>query len=178
MQNKLRAIIIDDEPDCIQSLSRDLVEFCSNVEVVGLCEGAKEGIRSINVHKPDMVFLDIDMPLINGFELLELLPDIHFAVIFTTAYDKYALQAFKISAVDYLLKPIDPEELVKAVDKVQAFHKQGTTSQQIDFLMQQLKDQENNAIHRIALPTSQGLDFIDLKDIQYCESDGAYSYVH
>lgn len=178
MPDKLRAIIIDDEPDCIQSLSRDLVEFCSHVEVVGLCEGAKDGIRTINIQKPDIVFLDIDMPLINGFELLELLPEINFAVIFTTAYDKYALQAFKISAVDYLLKPIDPDELVKAVDKVRTLQEHGTSSQQIDFLMQQIKDQENNAIHRIALPTSQGLDFIDLKDIQYCESDGAYSYVH
>ena len=178
MRNTLRAVIIDDEPDCVQSLARDLAEFCPDVEVVGLCEGAKDGIRSINMQKPDMVFLDIDMPLINGFELLELLPGINFAVVFTTAYDKYALQAFKISAVDYLLKPVDPEELVKAVDKVQTFREHGTTSEQIDFLMLQLKDQENNAIHRIALPTSHGLDFIDLKDILYCESDGAYSYLH
>ncbi len=177
MRDNLRAIIIDDEPDCVQSLSKDLVEFCSNVEVVGLCEGAKDGIRSINKLKPDMVFLDIDMPMINGFELLDLLPEINFAVVFTTAYDRYALQAFKISAVDYLLKPIDPEELVKAVEKVQSVQEHGTSSQQIDFLMQQLKDQENNAIHRIALPTAEGLDFIDLKDIQYCESDGSYSYV-
>ena len=178
MQETLRAIIIDDEPDCVQSLSRDLKAHCPQIKLVAECEGAKEGIRAINASEPDVVFLDIDMPLINGFELLELLPAIDFAVVFTTAYDKYALQAFRISAVDYLLKPIDPEHLVKAVDKVQFLRSKGESQRQIDFLMQQLKDQENNAIHRIALPTAEGLDFIDLKNILYCESDGAYSYLH
>ncbi|MDX1407816.1 MAG: response regulator [Saprospiraceae bacterium] len=177
MPETLRAVIIDDEPDCVRSLSRDLKENCPDVEVVGRCEGAKDGIKAINTQKPDVVFLDIDMPLINGFELLELLPDIDFSVVFTTAYDKYAMQAFKISAVDYLLKPVDPEELVKAVKKVRVLRGHTTNREQIHFLMQQIKDQENNTVHRIALPTSEGLDFIDLDDILYCESDGAYSYV-
>ena len=152
MPDTLRAVIIDDEPDCVQSLARDLADYCKEVEVAAQCEGAKDGIRAINAHKPDVVFLDIDMPVINGFELLELLPDIHFEVVFTTAYDKYAVQAFKISAVDYLLKPVDPDELVKAVEKVRNLRSKGSNRKQIDFLIQQLKDHENNAVHRIALP--------------------------
>lgn len=174
----LRTIIIDDEPDCVQSLARDLTKYCEGLEIVAQCEGAKDGIRAINAHKPDVVFLDIDMPGINGFELLELIPEVDFEVVFTTAYDEYALQAFRISAVDYLLKPIDPEALIKSVEKVRMLRDKGNARKQIRFLMQQLKDQRNNAIHRIALPTSEGLDFIDLEDILYCESDGAYTFVH
>ena len=178
MQENLRAIIIDDEPDCVQSLSRDLKMYCPQVEIVAQCESAKDGIRAINKLKPDVLFLDIDMPLINGFELLDLLPAIDFAVVFTTAYDKFALQAFRISAVDYLLKPIVQEDLIKAMEKVQLLHSKEQTQQHINFLIQQLKDQENDAIHRIALPTMEGLDFINLKDILYCKSDGAYSYIY
>jgi two-component system LytT family response regulator len=175
---KLRALVIDDEPDCVQSLTMDLERHCPDVDVIGQCEGAKDGIRAIHEMKPEVVFLDIDMPLINGFEMLELIAKIDFSVVFTTAYDKYALQAFRISAVDYLLKPIDPDDLVKAVEKVRLHQSNEATQKQMTFLIQQLKDQENNTIHRIALPTAEGLDFIDLEDILYCESDGAYSYIH
>ncbi len=174
----LKTIIIDDEPDSVQSLARDLSRHCPEIEIVAQCNGAKDGIRAINAHKPDVVFLDIDMPLINGFELLELMPQIDFEVVFTTAYDEYAMQAFRISAVDYLLKPIEPEALVKSVEKVKLLRESGNAQKQIDFLMQQLKDQRNNAIHRIALPTTEGLDFINMEDILYCESDGAYSFLH
>ena len=177
MSEQLRAVIIDDETDCVQSLAHDLKNYCPEVSVVAECEGAKDGIRAINAHKPDVVFLDIDMPLINGFELLELLPEIDFEVIFTTAHEHYALKAFKISAVDYLLKPIAPDELMKATRKASLLRSKGNTKKQIDFLIQQLKDNDN-AIQRIALPTSEGLVFADLADIIYCESDGAYSNIH
>jgi two-component system LytT family response regulator len=178
MSDTLRAIIVDDELDSVQSLERDISDYCKNVEIVALCENAKQGILAINKHRPDVVFLDIDMPVVNGFELLEMIRNIAFEVIFTTAYDKYAVRAFKISAVDYLLKPIDPDELVKGVEKVSNLKSKGTNRNQISFLIQQLQDYENNNVHRIALPTSEGLEFVDLKDILYCEADGTYSFIY
>jgi two-component system LytT family response regulator len=106
-----------------------------------------------------------------------MVPDVDFEVIFTTAYDHYAIQAFRISAVDYLLKPIDAEALSAAVEKVRILREKGNTSKQISFLIQQIKDLENNTVRKIALPTFDGLEFIHMDDILYCQSDGAYSHV-
>ncbi len=173
----LKAILIDDEPECLLTLAHDLGTYCPGIEIVAQCTSGKEAIKLIHTHNPDVLFLDIDMPYINGFDLLEMVPDVDFEVIFTTAYDKYAIQAFKISAVDYLLKPIDPEPLVAAVEKVRILREKGNTSQQISFLIQQIKDLENNTVRKIALPTFDGLEFIHMDDILYCQSDGAYSHV-
>lgn len=178
MSEIIRAVVIDDEPDCVQSLVEEIERHCEAVEVMEGCIGAKEGIKAIHTHKPDVVFLDIDMPVINGFELLELVPNRDFEVVFTTAYDKFALQAFKISALDYLLKPIDEEALKGAVEKVRNQRQNGNAPSKIDFLIQHLKDLENNAVKRIALPTFEGLDFIHLDNIIYCQSDGAYTHVY
>jgi two-component system LytT family response regulator len=147
------------------------------VQVVAQCDNGKEAIKAIHAGKPDVLFLDIDMPYINGFDLLEMVPDANFEVIFTTAYDKYAIQAFRISAVDYLLKPIDTEALKNAVEKVRLLRENGNAPRQIGFLLQQLKDLENNNVRKVALPTFDGLEFIHLDDILYCQSDGAYSHV-
>ena len=174
----IRAIIIDDELDCIQSLENELAAHCKDIEIVQSCINPKEGIKAIHNYKPDVVFLDIEMPVINGFELLELISDIDFDIIFITAYDKFALQAFKVCAVDYLLKPVDPQELVAAVGKLTYNKKEGKTKNQIQFLLQHLDELEQNNVKRIALPTFEGLEFIHLKDILYCESDGAYSIIH
>lgn len=173
----LKAILIDDELACLQTLRHDLVKYCPEVEVIAECIGGKEGIKEINKHKPDIIFLDIDMPYINGFDLLEMVPNGEFEVIFTTAHDKYAIRAFKISAVDYLLKPIDKDALVNAVQKVASLREKGQSNRQIDFLIQQIKDLESNNVKKIALPTFDGLEFINLDDILYCQSDGAYSNV-
>ena len=174
----LNAIIIDDEPKCVRSLESDLKECCPEVQIVATCKGGKEGIKAINKFNPDVVFLDIDMPFINGFDLLEMVPNIDFEVIFTTAYDQYALRAFQISAVDYLLKPVQQDKLKQAVQKAQMLRERGNAHKQINFLIQQLHDLETNNVNRIALPTFEGLEFIMLEDILYCQSDGAYSYVH
>jgi two-component system LytT family response regulator len=174
----LRVLLIDDEPECLRSLAIDLAAHCPNVEVVGECAGGKDAIKAIHALRPDVLFLDIDMPYINGFDLLEMVPDAGFDVIFTTAFDQYAIQAFRISAADYLLKPIDPDALRSAVDKVQKLRAKGADNRPLQFLVQQLKDLENNAVRRIALPTFDGLEFIHLDDILYCKSDGAYSHVH
>src|SRR6188474_1626164 len=115
----IRAIIIDDELHCLESLSLLLKDHCPEVQLIEQCHSAKKGLEAIEKFKPDLVFLDIEMPVMNGFELLEQLSSISFAVIFTTSYDQYAIKAIHISALDYLLKPIDPKELVIAVKKVQ-----------------------------------------------------------
>jgi two-component system LytT family response regulator len=174
----LNAILIDDEPECLRSLAHDLQLHCPDVTVVAQCDNGKDAIKAIHATSPDIVFLDIDMPYINGFDLLEMVHDVEFEVIFTTAYDQYAIQAFRISAVDYLLKPIDTNALKDAVEKVRILRGKGHNSKQISFLIQQIKDLENNSVRKIALPTFDGLEFVHMDDIIYCQSDGAYSTVY
>jgi len=115
----IKAIIVDDEVHCIDTLSILLADYCPEVEVMEKCMSAKKGLEAIEKLNPDLVFLDIEMPIMNGFELLEQFKQIPFSVIFTTSYDQYAIKAIRFSALDYLLKPIDPKELISAVHKVQ-----------------------------------------------------------
>lgn len=174
----LRAVLIDDEQECLNALAFDLSNYCPEIEIVDICQGGKRGIKSIHKHKPDLIFLDIDMPIISGFDLLEMVGDIDFSVVFTTAYDKYALKAFRISATDYLLKPIDRDELKAAIQKVEAKQSIKSPKDQVTFLLDQLKAVEDDNVKKIALPTFEGTEFINLKDIIYCEADRAYTHVH
>src|SRR6188508_3053052 len=114
----LKAIIIDDEPYCCEILAAMLESDCPEVEIKAICNNAKDALTVIRQQSPDLVFLDVEMPKMNGFEMLEQLPFINFEVIFTTSYDQYALKAIRFSALDYLLKPVDAEELHKAIQKV------------------------------------------------------------
>src|SRR5688572_27215766 len=115
----IKAIIIDDELHCLESLSLMLKDHCPQVQLIEQSLSAAKGLEAIEKCKPDLIFLDIEMPVMNGFELLERLSTIPFALFFTTSYDQYAIRAIRFSALDYLLKPIDPKELVIAVKKVQ-----------------------------------------------------------
>ncbi len=115
----IKALLIDDEQHCVKALLNDLQKYCSSVEVVDSCYSAKEGIMSIKKNNPELVFLDVEMPWMNGFEMLEVLGDVNFSIIFTTAHDEFAAKAFRISAVDYLLKPIDANDLKEAVKKAE-----------------------------------------------------------
>src|ERR1043165_7969376 len=114
----INAIIIDDERHSCDALQMLLAKCCSQVQVTAICYSGEEGIKKINELKPKLIFLDIEMPHMNGFQMLERLPTINFEIIFTTSYDQYAITAFKFSALDYLLKPVDREELEKAVQKI------------------------------------------------------------
>ena len=127
----IRAVIIDDIPEAIAVLKSDLENYCVNIEVVGSADGVVTGAKLIREIKPDLVFLDIQMKDGSGFDLLEILPDVQFKLIFTTASDEFAVKAFKFSAVDYLLKPIDPDELMDAVSRVET---QDKAAQRIDLL--------------------------------------------
>ena len=169
----LKAIIIDDEPDCCESLATLLERFCPEVQIASTCYSGAEALIAILEIKPHLIFLDIEMPYMNGFELLEKLPAVDFDVIFTTSYDQYAIRAFRFSALDYLLKPIDREELQKAVQKV-LHKKQNQIPQQLEILLQKI-NHTNNAIQRIALPTMEGLQLVAINSIISCASDGNYT---
>ena len=133
----LKAIIIDDEPDCVRLLALQLKMYCPQVQVAAECTESEEGLLKIKELQPDMVFLDIEMPVMNGFQLLEKTGPIHFSLVFVTAYDKFAVKAFRFSALDYLLKPIDGKDLKAAVEKAE--QRRWPEKQQLSLLKQQLQ---------------------------------------
>jgi two-component system LytT family response regulator len=172
----LRAIIIDDELPNIQSLAKDLQQHCPQVEIVAEAQSGKDGLLAIKRVKPDLVFLDIAMPYMNGFEMLELLPAIDFAIIFTTAHDRFAAQAFRISAVDYLLKPISPKDLVEAVQKAESKLAGNNSHPTVSNLLANFRQPE--AQQKIAFPFREGYEFVEARRISHCEAEGAYTKVH
>jgi len=169
----IRAIIIDDEPYCCEVLVALLQDCCPDVKIVAVCQNGMDGLSSIRQQTPDLVFLDVEMPKMNGFEMLEQLPSINFHLVFTTSYDQYALKAFRFSAIDYLLKPIDQEELQKSVQKVLQ-HSQAPLPQQLEILMRKIH-LPTALINKIALPTMDGLQMILVDLIISCESDDNYT---
>jgi two-component system LytT family response regulator len=171
----LKTIIIDDELKSRESLRILIEDFCEGVEVLALCQNVNEGIAAIEKYKPDVIFLDIQMQRETGFDLLNKIKEIDFEVIFTTAYSEYAIKAFKFSAIDYLLKPIDIGDLKAALLKVEK--KVGNTiANRLKQMMDNLKggSVEN---FKLALPTSEGLLFIKTNDILYCEASSNYTQI-
>src|SRR5688572_2236883 len=153
----LRAIIVDDEPYCCEALAT-LMEDSTGVEIVAVCHSAANALVAIQKYSPDIVFLDVEMPKMNGFEMLEQLAAVNFEIIFTTSYDQYALKAIRFSAIDYLLKPVDSEELQQAIQKV-VQRSQKPIAQQLEILMQKFH-QPSTPINKIAMPTMEGLQMI------------------
>ncbi len=171
----IKAIIIDDELHCQDTLSLLLKEFCPDVQIAELCGSARRGLEAIEKHKPDLVFLDIEMPAMNGFEMLEQFEEISFAIIFTTSYDQYAIKAIRFSALDYLLKPIDPNELVSAVKKVQE-HRHLPMAEQFQMLLKQIHG-KNSGFNRIAVPTFEGFELLPADQVVYCEANDNYTHL-
>jgi two-component system LytT family response regulator len=169
----IEAIIIDDELHCLQSLSIQLNEFCPMVHLVHQCRSAEEGLRAIEQVKPDLVFLDIEMPVMNGFDLLERLPTVPFAIIFTTSYEQYAIKAIRFSALDYLLKPIKPKELVGAVMKVQE-ERHLPLAEQFQMLLKKVNGVKTG-FTKIAVPTAEGFELLPAEQIIYCEANNNYT---
>jgi len=169
----IKAIIVDDELNCCEILATLLVRYCPDVKVVATCYSGEDALPVIQQEKPQIVFLDIEMPRMNGFEMLENLPEINFEVIFTTSYDQYAIKAFRFSALDYLLKPIDREELQKAVQKVSQ-RLQYPLPQQLEILLQKFH-QPTSSIQKIALPTIEGLQMIPVNSIISCTAESSYT---
>lgn len=165
----IRAVIIDDEPHAAQVLQILLEKHCPGVIVEAVCHAAKEADKLVRTIKPQLVFLDIEMPHMNGFELLEKLAPVNFQVIFTTSYDQYAIKAIRFSALDYLLKPVDPQELKAAVSKSVAI-----VPGQLDILGEKMR-QPPALSNRIALPTMEGLEMLPVDTILYCTANSNYT---
>ncbi len=171
-----KIVIIDDQEDSVEKLSFLLHKFCGNLTVSGVANSGKEAIALINKTKPDIVFLDVEMDDMNGFEVLERLDNTNFKVIFTTAYDKYAIQAIRFSALDYLLKPIQKNDLMAALERAKE-QTNVVEKQQVSGLAEIAKNKPTQ-LERIGLTTNDGLIFRNVKDIIHCESDRNYTLVH
>jgi two-component system LytT family response regulator len=172
----IRAIIIDDEKNAVDVLKIQLEQYCEGIELVATCQGGKEGIEAIRSYRPDLVFLDIEMPHINGFDVILATRQFNYNVIFTTAYDQFAIKAFKFSAVDYLLKPIDIQELQDAVERFKKNAGDHSLQVKLELLMQHMNSRQNSS-KKIALPTGNELQLVDTHDIIRVESDGNYAHI-
>ena len=165
------AIIVDDEKNSREVLETMLRKYCPEITAIRSCSSAEEVLDSIKSEKPDILFLDIEMPGMNGFEMLEHVDRPEFEIIFTTSYSEYAIKAIRHSALDYLLKPIDKDELIYAVQKASKNKKPFSTSR-IEHLLGLLEGKRSEK--RFAVSTSEGLIMLNAADIVYCESDGPY----
>ncbi|MEO9020495.1 MAG: LytTR family DNA-binding domain-containing protein [Ginsengibacter sp.] len=173
----IQALIIDDETHSIDRLSLLLQENCSkSVRLVGTCGSVEEGVQAIHNLNPGLVFLDVQMGNQTGFDLLQQVDEINFEVIFITAHEKYAVQAFRFSAFDYLLKPVDRKELVTAIDKLKEKFSKNEQSRKIEILFHNLKSL-NGSSRRISIPTGNGLLFSEVNDIVRCESYINYTHI-
>lgn len=171
----LKVIIIDDEQDAREILNMMIQDFCSELEVAETCSDGKQGVKAILKHNPDIVFLDIDMPEMNGFQVLDCVKHLKLKTIFVTAHNEHAIRAFKYSAIDYLLKPLSPQDLIDAVNKARQV--QFTDSlQQYDMLVSQMKN-EDQLPELIALPMADGLQVVNVTDIMYCKADRNYCHI-
>ncbi len=172
----MTCLLIDDESDGLDLLALLIQKHCPELNIIGQYDHPASGIAAIRALRPELVFLDVAMPDINGFEVLEACRDIPFHLIFTTAFNEYAVKAFKYSAIGYLLKPVDQEELKEAVQRAQQLLTIRQHAQQRDILFDFLQPTKP-VREKIALPTSDGLLFLPISNILYCKADGNYTRV-
>jgi two-component system LytT family response regulator len=171
----IKAVIIDDEQHCINRLETLLANYCAgSIELCGSFQTVEESVAGVPALNPDLVFLDVEIKNNTGFDFLKQLPQINFEVIFTTAYDKYAVQAFKFSAIDYLLKPVDAGELQASIKKLDEKFSQKEMSQKFDALFHNLKNIQGGS-KRICVPVLTGFVLIQTDDIIRCESNINYT---
>jgi two-component system, LytTR family, response regulator len=175
MMKKIRSIIIDDEEANRNVLSNLLERHCPAVDVIALAESAEQGYKAINELNPDLVFLDIRMPVKSGFDLLRMFSSINFKVIFVTSYDQYAIQAFEFNAVDYILKPIDYAKLIKSVEKVEKSIDQKSNNHIIHFVHS--IDEKSRLIKNISVHQSDKVHVIDIDEICYIQASRNYSEI-
>jgi two-component system, LytTR family, response regulator len=172
----IKALIIDDEKHCVENLQWLLNKYCPEVDVRAVCYHADEGLAQIKAHDPQLIFLDVEMPGKTGFDLLSAFTDIHFNIIFTTAFNQYALRAIKFGALDYLLKPVDKDELRLAIDKFIKQEKHISLNQLTALLSHTRKNNEFS-FQKIAFPTLHSYELIELHDIIACEGSSNYTHV-
>jgi two-component system LytT family response regulator len=175
MTDKLKTVIVDDEPDAVGFISSIISEYCPELEVAGKANNVVEGVSVIREIKPDLVFLDVEMPNGTGFDLLARFPEKDFDVIFITAFNHYAIKAIKFSAVDYILKPININEFIDSVRKVIRKRKEDS-SQKGDPIRMLMENLKSPLPSRLAIPTSDGMEYLNPRDIIRIESDRSYSW--
>lgn len=173
----MRAILVDDELANLENLQVLLSTNCPDVKVVATANNIDDAFEKINLHRPDLLFLDIQMGKTTGFDLLNQLGDKTFEVIFVTAYDNYGIQAVKFAALDYLLKPVDPDELMVAVSKAENRIANRMSGEQLNFLLNQIKRSEP-AVPKIALPQQHEIRYVSVDDIVRCVADNTYTFFH
>jgi len=171
MSKLIQAVLIDDESNSLEALGILLEKYCPDVEVIGTGQSVEEAIETINDLEPELVFLDIALPDGQGFEVLEQVSHKAFEVIFTTAYDQYALTAFEFSALDYILKPINAEKLQQSVKRYQEIKGEKDISGRVGVLKESL----NNINERIILSSMDGFEVYKIDDIIRCEANGSYT---
>lgn len=170
----IQAVLIDDEKNALEMLEWQLQNYCPQVRVAALCRSADEGIEAIERLQPQLVFLDIEMPRRNGFDVILHFPDPSFSVIFTTAFDQFAVKAFKFAALDYLLKPVDADDLVAAVERFEKKEQQRQFRERLELLLQQYR-QPSLPPGKIPFATSEGIVFVRPEQIIRCESSSNYT---
>ena len=174
MNGKLTTLIVDDEPDAVNFISSITREYCPRLEIIGTASSAKEGVKIILDRQPDLVILDVEMPYGSGFDLLAQFPEKSFDVIFITAFNHYAIKAIKFSAVDYILKPININEFIEAVDK--AVHKRTSGSNRNSDYKALFENLRSPLPSKLAIPTSDGMEYLKTIDIIRIEADRSYSW--
>ncbi|NOT36076.1 MAG: response regulator transcription factor [Saprospiraceae bacterium] len=171
----IKAVIIDDEKNALEVLEIQLKEYCPNIEIVAIANGGQKGIDAIKKYNPDLVFLDIEMPQKNGFDVLQETKSQDYKVIFTTAYDQFAIKAFKYSTLDYLLKPIDAMELQAAVSKIEEKKSDSNLESKLNIFLEKYHGKESQ---RITLPIGDSYQIFQADDIIRCESESNYTHIH
>jgi two-component system LytT family response regulator len=173
----IKAIIIDDEIFARESLVKVINQYCPELSILGIGENVAEAIELIYRYSPDIVFLDIEMPNGNGFTLFDKIKNPHFETIFTTAYEEFAIKAFRVSALDYLTKPIDFRQLQDAIERFKRKQKVELKEQRMELLIENLTNRPTE-FSKIVLPDYEGYTMVKIADILYCKADGSYTEVH
>jgi len=172
----IRCILIDDESNSLEMMEWLLKTYCPQVTIEAMCNTADKGIEAINKYKPDVVFLDIEMPHMNGFDMLEHFDKLFFDVVFCTAYDQFAIKAFRYSALNYLLKPVDPDDLKETIRRLEE-KRYSPSKEQIELLLQNIRQVAKLTVQRIALTTNDGMIFVATSDILYCSAESNYTSI-
>ena len=173
----LTTILIDDENNSRNVLRQKLGNYCPEIIIIAECDNGETGIKNIEELNPDIVFLDVEMPRMNGFTMLQRLQNRNFELIFVTAYDHYAIKAIKFSALDYLVKPVEVADLKAAVEKAIQKRKHASGNERLEVLLQNLMN-EKKEYQRIAIPSMEGLQFISMNDILYLEAQSNYTIIY